>query len=967
MAILSDEEIKKRFKVTRKEVTDFLKEKGRPIDKRKLRARVRNRLRAAKIAAVNGKEITNITPTAEWQIIYGHYRVGGTITYLRADVNTREWLYLVVTVAAHEVEAIDTLWLDNEQVIFDANGLSTHFLRENGQLYPTPGAVQWHRSLGGDDQPANSLMANADPSFWSANHRQRGHAHVGLILRFDPIIFPNGIPNIEFFVRGKKVFDPASQTNIFSENGALIIADLLRNGRHGFGIPDGTIDLTNTGPLKVAADTCAELVQGVETLHPRYSINAAYKTSESITSTIEAFQVCTGGTVFQAEGKWRVEPGRWTEPVLSITEDDILSPINIRSETPREERFNSVRGTHVGLNFDYEEVEFPAYVNPAYVAQDGGRIFEDIDFPYVRYHEACQRLGKLMVEENRAGLMVDFLCTLKAYKAIPRDRITITNSRMGWNAKTFRVMEIQVITDADAEGNPFYAVALTAIEDAPDVWAWQNGTESGRLLTPNTDLPNAFETTGLGQLSLASGTDELILTSDGTIISRIKVSWPPIQDFFVTQGGRVEIQYKRSAPPISDVWEQSVSANPENNYAHIAPVQDGANYDVRARSVNASGFAGPWSSFFGYPVIGKTQPPSDVTGFRGEIQDYSVRLFWEPIPDADRWEYEIRIGGIGVPWETAQRVAIVRGEDYISEARAAGEYQFLIKAIDTSGNYSINASGLAVNIAAPAAVTLTAQIEGEFAIFNWNELPSFYAIEEYEFYVPVINENTVAGQTFSQSNLFTSLKGTSLRIKVDWNGARKFWVRARDVSGTLGAVAEVTVVITPPSAPTNLRAEVIDNNVLLYWSAPAQGSLPIAFYRIFTGPTINTATLKGETKGTFQGFFESSAGEYRYWLVAYNTAGFISPAAGVTAKVDQPPDYILVAQGIIDPREGDLAQNIYIDGFGVPDSVINPVNPTSGIGVPIGLLLTLTNPGSGGGTGAESGEPLGLLITITEP
>lgn len=966
MATLTAEEIKKRFGANRKEVTEYLKKRKLPLDNKKLRRKVSNRIQASKIAHTPGKELTQMSPTAEWQIIYGRHRVGGVITYISASTDN-QYLHLVVTAAAHYIDAIKELYLDGERVVFGAAPdprWSTAIIREDGSSIDASHHVFMSINTGADGQLANGDLIAQRPTEWTADHKQSGQAGAYIILKWSPILFPDGLPNIEFVIRGKHVFDPATQTNIYTDNAVAIITDLLRNTRYGFGLEDSLFDLTNSGIFRSAYDYAGGLITNADgSQHIRYSINAAYRTSEDLRNTLESFTICMGGWVYSAEGKWRVEPGRWTEPVLALTEDDILSTINVRTATPRNERFNGVRGTHASPAQDWEEVEFPAYVNSAYAEEDGGAIYEDVDLPYVKTHEGCQRLGKLLVEKNRAGLTIDFIASLKAYQLLPKERFTITYDRLGWNAKTFRVTEVQCVIQQAEDGSPFYGVSISAQEDSAAVWDWVNGSEQGRELTPNTNLPSPFSVGQLQNIQLASGTDQLIVTTDGTIISRIKVSWDALDDFWVTQGGRIEAEYKETA---SSVWQPVTPVRADSQELFIGPVKDSAFYDVRIRSVNAAGIAGAWTQEQPYKVIGKTEPPSKVSFFTGELEDFGVRLRWEQIPDPDRDQYEIRLSEIGGSWEESRFLARVAGTSYFSQVELEGSYQFLLKSIDTSGNYSLEAAILTVSIRAPGEPITTARIEGEFVIFNWTEPQSFFALEEYEIWVAVVNDESSV-QTFSNSNLFSSTKGTSFRVKVDWKGQRKFWIVARDVAGNRSLPFEVTVTIVPPGVPQNLRAEVVDNNVLLFWAQSTQGSLPISAYRILSGTTYRSATSKGEVQGTFEGLFESAAGIYTYWVVAYDSAGNISDPSSVTVQVNEPPDFRLIAEGVIDPREADVAQNIYVDGIGFVDEQENPPENTSKVGQPIGLLLAiLEGDNQGGGGPTASGQPVGLLIAITE-
>ena len=115
-----------------------------------------------------------------------------------------------------------------------------------------------------------------------------------------------------------------------------------------------------------------------------------------------------------------------------------------------------------------------------------------------------------------------------------------------------------------------------------------------------------------------------------------------------------------------------------------------------------------------------------------------------------------------------------------------------------------------------------------------------------------------------------------------------------DVAGNAGTPMSVDVTVTAPGEVTARRAEVVDNNVLLYWAAPSSGSLPVSEYRVRRGATWAGGTAIGSNGGsTFTTYFETQAGTYTYWMAAVDSAGNEGTPAAVTATVSQPPDYVL--------------------------------------------------------------------------
>lgn len=98
-----------------------------------------------------------------------------------------------------------------------------------------------------------------------------------------------------------------------------------------------------------------------------------------------------------------------------------------------------------------------------------------------------------------------------------------------------------------------------------------------------------------------------------------------------------------------------------------------------------------------YSLTGKTAPPSDVAGFAFLAGPISATCSWTHIADPDWDFYEIRSGGSG--WSTADLVAKVRATKYEYQYTVTtGSETLRIKAVDTSGNYSTNASSFTITV-----------------------------------------------------------------------------------------------------------------------------------------------------------------------------------------------------------------------------------------------------------------------------
>jgi predicted phage tail protein len=165
-------------------------------------------------------------------------------------------------------------------------------------------------------------------------------------------------------------------------------------------------------------------------------------------------------------------------------------------------------------------------------------------------------------------------------------------------------------------------------------------------------------------------------------------------------------------------------------------------------------------------------------------------------------------------------------------------------------------------------------------------------------------------------------------------GSYTFKVRARDAFGQTSGWVTDSVTVSAPDAPGTLGANVIDNNVVLLWSAAGENTLPVAEYEIRGGLASEysswaDAPVIGRKAGTFTVVMEYISGTYTYWVAAIDTAGNYGSAASISLVVNEPAGYVLKAlwENDFDPAP-DNTSNVVIKEDG---TAVIPANPTETI------------------------------------
>lgn len=326
------------------------------------------------------------------------------------------------------------------------------------------------------------------------------------------------------------------------------------------------------------------------------------------------------------------------------------------------------------------------------------------------------------------------------------------------------------------------------------------------------------------------------------------------------------------------------------------------------RGVSKAGITGAFNAISGTSAESQ---PGDVIGLGYTLEATGIRIAWTAVTAPDLDVYEIRLGAT---WDSATKLAETKATFFLWPTQATGTYRIWVRARDVSGFYSGSASSIDVIIADPSTAAPIYSLSGDTVTLSWAAVGGSFLIDYYEVrYGDTWAGGTLANRTFA----------TSLSLRVDWGGVRRYWVAARDVAGNYGTPTSVDITIIAPGSVASIRAEVVDNNVLLYWTAPSAGTLPIQTYEIRKGSDFSTATLVGEKTGLFTSVFEMAAGSYTYWVRARDTAGNYGTAAPVTVAVQQPPDFVLYADQNLDLSAATLSSAYY-----EPGAVTLPFNTT---------------------------------------
>lgn len=536
--------------------------------------------------------------------------------------------------------------------------------------------------LGTDTQLADTYLTTLLPSKWTANHRLRGLTYAIITLDLEDRRFQSSPPQITAELSGRLLFDPRTSTTAWSDNNALVARDYLVNMCK---VPASMIDDTMVG---VAANACGSLVNNKRRIggtlntisKAKFTFNGVVTSDDSREATLDAIADSMAGWISQS-GKWSMDAGTWTAPVMSLGDDDLDGQIElVQGGTPMDSLFNGVRGQFIPAGTAVP-VDFQPYKNATFVTADGRARWKNKNLPFTDDAFIATSIARIITERARNGLIIRYPAKLKAWPLRIGERVTVTSTEYGFTAKTFRITDWQFA--------PSGAVVLTLQEDAAS--AYDLVDEVAADPTPNTDLPNPFDTANLPAISglaLLSNASTLRRQTDGAVAPRVKVSWNKYTGPYVADGsGYIWVKWRRVVRDAIGSWEsQRLPGDSVSTF--IEGVTDGDSVMVGVWAENS--FGGTSSTVFdSVTAVGKTALPTNVGSFTAVSVPGAINYSWTDASDVDYEDTELRVGST---WASATRVFKGKANTYTYPQSIPSSITMLAKHFDRWGNESSSAA-----------------------------------------------------------------------------------------------------------------------------------------------------------------------------------------------------------------------------------------------------------------------------------
>ena len=473
-----------------------------------------------------GTTISGKNSVATRKLIYGKTRVGGTIVFSGSSGDGNRYLWQVYAIAdtAHResfapfspisaIESLESVYFGDELIATISGGSLTY---EDGwqnyvQLFFYDGS-----------QTFNLATLSSDFSQWTSDHKLQGVAYVAARFDYDQERYANGLPNLSFVVKGRKVYDPRQdstssgydsnvglathredepETWTYSNNPALCLLDYMRDPVYGL---DEPLETFNMDALLTARDTCADQVTVLSGTHERYTCDGVIDSGNKLSTNIENILTSMVGKLYYSSGAffmYAVADSKTSEST-TITEDMMIGGISLATKSSRRNQYNTVKGQFNDEDSNYIATDYPTRDLLTYIAADGDVLVLDVNLPMTTNHFRAQRIAHVTLAKSRQQATINLKLNLTGMRYKVGDNVKVSYSKFGYVEKVFEIQRLQIIPDPELG----VYVDVTAVEDDPNATIYDTSTAidipaitsvsvyDGKSVDPITSITASFMT-----------------------------------------------------------------------------------------------------------------------------------------------------------------------------------------------------------------------------------------------------------------------------------------------------------------------------------------------------------------------------------------------------------------------------------------------------------------------------------------
>ncbi len=529
-----------------------------------------------------GREGSNIN----LPVVYGQRLVGGVtvhkwvtssvsgLTGITSVNRTNAYLHMIVAFCHGEIESFEEMYFNGDLSTDDQFNNSFYFQMRTGA----------------EGQSVISEAVTNIPNWENTSIGNRvAYGYFCFYQDEDQTIW-RGEPEIQAIIKGRKVYDPRTDTTAWSRNNALCSLDYLTDNLYGRGLALNQIGVTQ---FENKADFCDETTEStitttqwlqgldkripptpntvVSTIEiPRYQMDAIIDTSDTLLNNYRRLLQSFRAFPRRSNGVVSLEVETSGSPVMTF--DSALGQINGSinwTHGGQRDRYNAFTVTFPNESNRYErdEVTYPDPESTLYedwLEEDNNKELDgSLDINTISSKSAALQTAEIAAKRSRFGGRLSVNVDSRATVLDGGDIIGISDESYGWTNKPFRVD-----TANELSNNTF---DLELVEHENSVYPW-SGSEWGQV----------DGGTWLGNPYLPESPTDLVITPDLTLATTGTLTWTSVDDNFVRS-------YDVSIDLIDGGTTQIKKDNTRGT-RYVIPLLDIGEYNINVYAISTLGY-----------------------------------------------------------------------------------------------------------------------------------------------------------------------------------------------------------------------------------------------------------------------------------------------------------------------------------------------------------------------------------------
>ena len=255
------------------------------------------------------------------------------------------------------------------------------------------------------------------------------------------------------------------------------------------------------------------------------------------------------GKLSYTNGQFNIFAGTTQTPSLTITDDNLLAPVQITTNANTGELYNTVKPIYVDSTNNFIAADAPVYQDSTFltedtpngVANDKPNYVKQMEkqLPFTVTHTMAQRIGRLALNNQRFNTTISCLVDMSFMKLQPADWVYVTNDRLSYSQKVFEVISVNMEV-IQSDETPMLGVRLNLKEADNSIFAFSTSDYQTPIVA-GSDLPTgAFTLSPPTNLTVATDSSDVdVLTN-----TSVTASWTNAASPFIIG---TEVQYKKAS------------------------------------------------------------------------------------------------------------------------------------------------------------------------------------------------------------------------------------------------------------------------------------------------------------------------------------------------------------------------------------------------------------------------------------